>query len=549
MNERTTDRVTRRRLLRGTAAAGLAGLAGCAGGGGDDAGSGNDTATNGSSTETQGEVGPAETLSVAQVKTPLGFDPIQANNVPSLQIVERLFDSLYTYAEGTELVPEIAAADPEITRDGTRYVVPLREEARFQNGDPVTAEDVKYSFEAPGREETPNGSEFDMIDSISVVDESTVQFDLAYSFGPFRHTLAWEPVPKSVRESDRDAFHTESPVGTGPFQLVDWQEGQYVTLERWDDYWGDEQANVARIEFEPVEESTTRVTTLRQGNNDIIEEIPPKLYSTVEQIPNASVTETPGLGYYYLAFNCNEGPTADKRVREAVDYCVDMDQAVSNFVEPAGERQYTPLPQSLIDDWGFPQEQWAEIPHEKNVDEARRLFDEAGVDADYSWRIIVPPDDKREQIGVSVANGLQEAGFDAEVQRLDWGAFLDAYSTGNESDYNMYTLGWLDEVDPDGYLYYMFHESEEGSTNGCYYRNDEVMTKLDEARQTADREQRKSLYTDVVTTLMEDRPHLAAYNLKNSFGVRDRVAGFEPHTMPSQNPRFVTDSGRVSLEK
>jgi peptide/nickel transport system substrate-binding protein len=467
-----------------------------------------------------------------------------------LQVVERIFDSLYTYEEGTTLTPELAAGMPEVSKEGTRYVVSLKEGVTFHNGDPITAEDVKYSYIAPEEEETENGSEFTMIDTIETVDERTVQFDLKFPFGPFPHKLAWQPVPKSVREEDKQAFNTASPVGSGPFQFEDWQEGDFVELSRYEDYWGEPKPDVDTLRFTPITEPTTRVTTLRNGENHIIQTVPPKLYSTVEGIESAGIQEQPGLGYYYLAFNCNEGPTTSKKVREAIDYAVSMDDAVSNFVEPAGRRMTAPVPQSLIDSWGFPGEEWEQVPHDVDRDKAQSLMEEAGVPKDYPFKIIVPPDDKREQIGITVSNALQEMGYtNASVTRLDWGAFLDNYSTGNEDDYNMYTLGWVDEVDPDGYLYYMFHESTEGETNGCYYENPEVMDKLTQARESPDRETRKQLYTEVISTILEDRPHLPAYNLKNSFGVRQEVSGFRPHTIAGINPRMAGPLGTVSLDQ
>jgi peptide/nickel transport system substrate-binding protein len=547
------DWTTRRRVLQGVGAAGVAGLAGCtsqsgdAGGGPTDAGGTGTGSESGDGTSTGGSSD--ATFNFAQTKSPLQFDPLKANDVPSLQVVEQLFDRLYTYSEGTTLEPQLAAGEPEVSENGTRFVVELDESATFHNGDSVTAEDVKYSFLAPGREETENGSEFDMVESVEAVDERTVQFDLKYPFGPFRHTLAWYVVPKSVREEDKEAFNTSKPVGNGPFQFVDWQEGEFVELERWDDYWGGETPNVQTARFSPVEEATTRVTTLRNGENDVVQTVPPKLYSTVEGIQSASVAEKPGLGYYYLSMNCNEGPTTDPKVREAIDYCFSMDQAVENYIEPAGERQYSPMPSSLVENWGFPADEWASIPHDKNIEKAKQLFEEAGVEKSYQWKILVPPDDKREQIGISVGNGLKEAGFsNVSVQRLDWGAFLDRYATGSEDDYNMYTLGWVDEVDPDGYLWYMFHESLEGETNGCYYSNDEVMSKLKQARESPDREKRTTLYTEATTQILEDRAHLPAYNLKNSFGVSEQVQGFEPHTISSLNPRLFGAGDNVSLD-
>lgn len=527
---------SRRRLLKTVGAGGVAGLAGCVGGRGDRSGT--------------AEAGEGRTFRFAQTKSPLDFDPLKANDVPSLQVVQRLFDSLYTYEKGTTLVPELADGDPEVSEGGTRFVVTLKDGVRFHNGDPITAEDVKYSFLAPGREETENGSEFTMIDTVTVVDERTVRFDLKYPFGPFRHKLAWAPVPKSVREEDKQAFNSSNPVGSGPFEFVEWQEGSFVRLRRHDDYWGEKKPAVETLEFTPISEPTTRVTTLKNAENHIIQTVPPKLYTTVEQMSGASIEERNGLGYYYLSFNCNEGPTADKKVREAIDYAVSMDEAVERYIEPAGTRMTSPLPQSIIDSWGFPGEEWAKIPHEKDQAKARQLLDEAGIPKDYDWKIIVPPDKKREEIGITVANALDSLGYsNASVQRLDWGAFLDKYATGEASDYNMYTLGWVDEVDPDGYLYYLFHESEEGSTNGCYYTNDEVMRQLEAARKSPDREERKELYTKAVTTILEDRPHLPAYNLKNSFGVRDSVTGFRPHTIAGINPRMTGPLGTVSLDE
>ena len=554
--ERVLDRIDRRTFLAGAGAAGVTTVAGCAGGGGGEGDTPADETDGGmEDTETTGSDTGGGTLSLAQVKSPLEFDPVVLNDVPSDQVASLLFEGLYTYDEGTGIVPELATGEPEVSDDGLQYVVEMTGDATFHNGDPVTPEDVKYSFEAPVDEETDNASTFNMIDSITVVDDTTVQFDLAYPFGAFMTSLTAGIVPKSVREEDKEAFNTSQPVGSGPFEFDDWQEGDFVDLVRYDDYQGEPMANLEAINFQPVEEATTRVTTLRNGENDVIEEIPPKLYSTVRGIEDASIDEVPGIGYFYLSFNCNEGPTADPRVREAVDYCFSMDSAVENYVEPTGVRQYSPFPASIAEEWEFPVDQWAEIPHDKDIDEATALFEEAGVSMDYSWRIIVPPDNKREQIGISVSNGLKEAGFDdVSVQRLDWGAFLDQYVSGDEADYNMYTLGWSGVPDPDSFTYYMFGRTDDtlGVTNGSYYGADsdagvEAAEQIVAARESADREERKRLYTEAVTTILEDRAHLPAYNLKNSFGVKEYVGDFTSH--PVDSFQLVTDRNNVSVDK
>ena len=261
-------RMNRRRFIAGAGVTGAAVLAGCAGGGSTT------TEAPGEATTAAGEETPTPepsgggTLNLAQVKSPIEFDPVVLNDVPSSQVASQLFEALYAYGESTDIVPELAAGDPEVSEDTTRYVVEMTGDATFHNGDPVTAEDVKYSFEAPVAEETENASEVNMIDSIAAVDETTVQFDPKYPFGAFMNALAGRSVvPMSVREGDKQAFNTSNPVGSGPFRFDGWQEGDYVDVVAYDDYWGEPKPSLAKIHFTPVEEATTRGRTTERSRS------------------------------------------------------------------------------------------------------------------------------------------------------------------------------------------------------------------------------------------------------------------------------------------
>ena len=550
MSRHQTTRLSRRQILAGGAASTSILLAGCTGGG--ESGSGS---TDGSSDTTDGgdSGGPDPTLYVAQVKGPIDMDPVVINDVPSGQIAGQIFDGLYEYGEDVRIQPKIAADMPTVERDGTRYIVPIREGATFHNGDPVTADDVVHTMTAPVDEQTANASEVNMIDTAEAVDETTVQFDLKYPYGAFTTAMVRSVVNASVRREDPAAYNQE-PIGSGPFRLVEWEPENYATVERVDDYWdADSRPAVAGIEFDPIEEQTTRVTELETGNVDIIETIPPQLYETVEGNQNAQITESPGVGYYYLAFNCANGPTSDPRVREAVDYCFSMDQAIENFVEPSGVRQYSPYPASIAAEWEFPVDEWASIPHDQDIDAATSLFEDAGVSTDYEWRIIVPPDDMREQIGITIGDGLQNAGFEnVEVQRLDWGTFIQTYQSdegpNSEDAYNMYTLGWSGSPDPDAFAYYLLSQQTNGVTNGTFHGYDEASAMLTQARESADYETRRERYIDATTQLLEARVHLPAYNLNNSYGVNDAVDGFSAHPIATE-VQVATNHTTVSVSR
>ena len=525
-------RVPRRVLLRGVGGATTLALAGCVGGGSDADGDGD---------------GSGGRLQLAQAKSPIEFDPVVLNDVPSAEVASQIFEAPYQFSRDLELVPELASGQPEIERGGQQWVVPLNGDATFQNGDPVTASDVAYSYTAPLEEETENAGEVNMIETVEPVDETTVQYDLRFEFGAFKWYLSRSVVPESVREADKDAFNKEDPVGSGPFTFGDWNEGEFAELSRWDDYWGEPVPDLSTVEFTPVEEGTTRITTLETGENDVVKGIPPQSWQTIENMSNASVEAVEGVGYFYLAFNCNEGATADPQVREAVDYAFSMDDAVEQFVEPTGVRQYAPVPGVLSEQWDFPVEEWADIPHEKDVDRAKTLLDDAeAVPDDWTAEIIVPPDNKRENIGVSVGNGIEAAGYSANVTRLDWSQFLEQYNTGSADDYNMYTLGWSGRPDPDTFMYFLFAQEQEGVTNGTFYRNDQVDRDITQARLATDREERRSRYVDAITTILEQRVHIPSYNLRNSFGVRDRVRDFAAH--PTAQFRLVAEGSNVSVE-
>ena len=545
----TNGKLTRRKILAATGAALPVGLAGCSNENPEDStDSSGDSSGGERATDTPGSSSSGTRLNVGQALEPTRFDPILQFSNPDALVGNRVFSKLYTYTEGTDTTTDVAASEPEISRDNTRYVIPLREDVTFHNGDPLTAEDVTYSFTAPIEEETPLAGIFSVIDSATAVDEYTVQFDLNNPFAMFGDLLTHQIVPKSVREEDPEAFNTEQPIGSGPFRFVDWEQNSYVNLERWDDYWGEQQPNVSEVRFVPITESTTRVTELNTGNQDLIETIPPRLWTTVEEMQDASIESVESIGYFYVAFNLNEGPTTDIKVREAIDYSFSMDEAVERFIEPSGLRQYSPMPGPINEDWGFPVEQWQDIPNDKDIQQAQQLFSEADVPDDWNCKIIVPPDDNRENIGVSIANGIQEAGYDANVQRLDWGTMLSQAYTGNADDYNIYVLGWVRYPDPDDFMFNLFHMDAAGSNQGVYYENEEVMEQISQARSSIDREERKELYTSAITTILEDKVHLPAFNYKNAYGARSRVQDFNVHPVSPINPRISGPSGNISLQ-
>ena len=204
----------RRKFLKAAAAGGLVGLAGCTGG--------DSTATD---TESDAEPGESDgtdaqtstparggSLNFAQTSSPVELDPVNNNGGNySIMLKNLVYSPVLGYDRNTNLVPILAEEVP--TLEGNEFTLNLDPDARFHNGDQVTAEDVKYTFMSTIEEGTSYASNFSVVDTIDIEDDTTAHFTLTEPYVPILHAIAHQVVPKSVREEDPDAFGIDTFVG------------------------------------------------------------------------------------------------------------------------------------------------------------------------------------------------------------------------------------------------------------------------------------------------------------------------------------------------
>lgn len=192
----------------------------------------------------------------------------------------------------------------------------------------------------------------------------------------------------------------------------------------------------------------------------MVERVAPKFWKATKQIPSADVVKQPSYNYFFVGFNCSSGPTANPDVRKAIDYLLSMDAFVEEIVKPAGERQHSPLPTRLARKWDMPIDEWRGMDSRKNVEKAKALFQEAGVEK-WTPKIAVPNAKMRAKLAMGLVRGLNSAGFSkARVSKHDWSHFREKVTTGNDGTYNMYIGSWAGYPDPDTFL-------TPCSTSGC----------------------------------------------------------------------------------
>jgi peptide/nickel transport system substrate-binding protein len=265
---------------------------------------------------------------------PTWFDPAETPGIGTpFMILYALHDALVKPMPGNPMAPSLAESW-SLSKDGLAYEFVLRQGARFHNGEPVTAEDVKFSFERYRgaaakllRERVP---------VVEVVDPHRVRFklrepwpDFMTYYGSLTTGAGWV-VPKKYLEKVGDDGFKKAPIGAGPYRFVAFNPGIELTLEAHEQYWR-KSPSVKRLVIKSVQDEATRLAMLKRGEADIIYLLQGELAEDVKRTPSLTLKPTPIVSTHWLVFLDQwdpKSPWADRRVRLAANHAMNR-QAVN----------------------------------------------------------------------------------------------------------------------------------------------------------------------------------------------------------------------------
>ena len=265
----------------------------------------------------------------------LTLDPANHRKRETQTILRNMYDGVLTRDAKMQVVPELAESFKQI--DATTYEFKLRRGVKFHNGDAMTAEDIKFTFDrltkdgAMGGQTSPRKSLLGPLKDVVVVDPYTVRFVLSEAWPILPAMLPFQEVvsKKFVEANGSEALATKVN-GTGPFKLVDWRKGDAVIMERFNDYYGGAaaippvgKACVDRVIFKVIPENASRVAALLAGDVDIVNELPPHTVKQVEANANTKVMSVRGTRSFFIGMNTQVKPLADVRVRQALAHSID----------------------------------------------------------------------------------------------------------------------------------------------------------------------------------------------------------------------------------
>jgi peptide/nickel transport system substrate-binding protein len=479
---------------------------------------------------------PPNVLVVGQIAEPASLDPHVSTAANDFRIAVNLYDGLVRNKSGTLEIEPALATDWTISGDGLEYTFNLREGVSFHDGTPFNAEAVKFNFDRMLDEAHPFADTgpfplsffFSSVDKVEVIDDLTVKFTLSEPYAPFMSNLA-SPTglivsPAAVEQYGAD--YGRNPVGTGPFKFEEWQSNTRVVASRNDDYWDGAPALEAAI-FRPITDANTRVAEMLSGGIDVLLETPPDNVAQFRDDANYQVVEAVGPHVWYVMLNAKEGPFADMRVRQAVNYAVNKESLVNDVLQGTAEVSAGPIPPAF--NWAYNEEV---DPYPYDPEMAKQLLAEAGAEgASLTFLVTEGGSGMLDPVpmGTAIQADLAAVGLDVEIQTYEWNTFLSEVNPGLEGKADMAEMAWMTS-DPDTLPFLTLRTAawpEEGGFNSSYYSNPEVDELLDAARVSTDQEERAALYKKVQEIAHEDAAWLFVANWKQNAVVTSAVEDFE----------------------
>lgn len=458
-------------------------------------------------------------LKYGMLRDPVGWEPHINQGWTTYTFLNNIYETLVRYSLKGDLEPGLAARWENPTP--TTYVLHLRKGVQFHSGNPLTAEDVKFSLEriVDPKTAATRAREFAVVQSVTAVDPHTVRIVLKNPSAPFLDLLAsGEAVIVDKKWAEAGGNFKQQTSGTGPFKQGPFETGVRYSLVKNPDYWEKPYPYLDRIELASIAKDEVRVQALQTGSVDMIEYVPWQSIKTLEKDPNTKVF----VGYdtfNIIRLNPKRPPFDNPKVRQALNYLIDRQEIIDLAWGGVGRA----MGAGLIPEghWAYPNlKTWSYDPVK-----GKRLLAEAGVNP-ATTRITFDSTTLTVHMDSAqiIVTQLQKAGFaQIELKPMDVPTQQKKRVSG---DYHMFIDGFsLPWPDPDFYTVW-FSSGGPLYAKPVGFADDQIDKLLAEGRATLDQTKRKAIYAQVEQRLTELAPWVFLHWRPQAEATRANVHGY-----------------------
>ena len=442
------------------------------------------------------------TLRVGQARSPVSLDPHLGISLHEFHVLYSIFDGLLAYDENLALKP--ALAESWQRTDPRTYVFKLRRGVKFHDGTDFDAAAVKWNVERILDPATKaRVRDLDVVEAVEVVDPQTVRFRLKTPTGLLPGFLAERGglmvSPTAAKRLGPDLGR--SPVGTGAFKFVEWMADDHIRLERFDQYWDKGLPHLDRIVYRIIPDESVLLTNLRGGQIDYMADVPPKDLGALKRESNLALQQKPGLGFYWINLNSGVPPLNNKAIRQAMAYAVERPAMLRSLYFGAGVPAVGPLSPSS---WGWD----AGLKgYTRDLARAKQKLAEGGMPNGFTFKMLVGSTPMYRTNATAIQAQLAEVGITAELEVTETVKVLQQVVART---YQASSTIWIGlNPDADFVLHPLY--SSQGLFNKDRYKNPKVDELIDRARTLDKQDERKKLYQEAQSIIVDDAADLWLY--------------------------------------
>ncbi|PMM39341.1 ABC transporter substrate-binding protein [Vibrio splendidus] len=472
------------------------------------------------------------------------IDPHKSQGVPESHVIRDLLEGLVNQDGEGNTIPGVAESWE--TTDNKTFTFHLRKDAKWSNGDPVTAEDFVYSWQravdpataspyAWYMEYTKMVNAKDIVAGkkdkselgVKAVDANTlvVELDTAvpYFVMMMGHTTM-KPVHQATVEKFGDQWTKPGNfVGNGAFSVDKWVVNERLVLKRNDQYWNNDKTVLNKVTFLPIENQVAEMNRFLSGEIDFTNELPTEHFKRLKKEYAEDVSVAGNLCTYYYIFNTKKAPFDDVRVRKAISYAIDRN-IVSDAILAQGQKPAYFLTPEITAGFNPELPAYGKMSQKERNEEAGRLLEEAGYGKDnpLNFNLLYNTSENHKKIAVALGSMWKKTlGLKVTLENQEWKTYLSSKDSG---DFEVARAGWCgDYNEASSFLTLM---KSNNTTGGVHYDSAEYDQIIDKALNSTSAEEREALYLEAEALMAKDMPIAPIYQYVKSRLLNPHVGGF-----------------------
>jgi oligopeptide transport system substrate-binding protein len=464
------------------------------------------------------------------VVDPETLDAHKARTNQAADVLRDIGEGLVSYSANGELVAGVAERWT-ISDDGLTYRFDLRHEARWSNGDPVTAGDFVFAFE---RLADPDTAAFyaQLLGDISgaeAVDDWTLLIQLErptpYLVSLLTHPATFPMHPGSLAKHGDRFARPGNLVSNGAYELTEWVPGSVLTLKRNAYYWNDDNTSIDEVRHHVITQDSTELARYRAGEIDITGTVPPDSFKQLQEDLGEQLHVSPRLGVYYYGYNLSKPMFKDgPELRQALSMAIDRELLVEKVTGRGEAPAYSWVPPG-VDNYSTTKFSYAELTQEERNQIARTLYMEAGYSDEnpLQFELRYNTSDTQQRVALAIQSMWLDV-LGAEVTLVNEEFQVLLANIQEKAVTEVFRLSWIgDYNDAHAFLSVLQSGNE---TNSPGYVSDEYDSLFRRAGEQADLNRRRSYLEEAERVMLADHPVIPIYFYVNKHLVSPRVDGW-----------------------